>query len=282
MNEPALKTTGAVARGGPWRALVTWLPRAWAEIDADRDPQARFGYREGGALVVAALGLAIMYFGGSEMTFLDWVAPLLGYDDPLTARVQPLYEIAGLLHWVAFCVLGYLVVPAIWLAAHGERLRDYHLGWAGTGRHLVVYLSIFAVMAVGIVVASRSPSFQLMYPMYQQAGRSWFDLIVWELAYGLQFFALEFFFRGFMLHSLRRVLGYGAIFVMAVPYCMLHFQKPFLECVLSIFGGIIIGTMAMRWRSVWGGALLHWLIALTMDVSAMVHRGEFPPGPLGP
>jgi membrane protease YdiL (CAAX protease family) len=216
------------------------------------------------------------------MTFLDWVAPRLGYDDPVTARVQPFYEIAGLLHWVFFCVLGYLVIPALWLKARGERVGEYYLGWAGTGRHLVVYLSIFAVMAAGIVVASRSPSFQAMYPMYQQAGRSWFDLVVWELAYGLQFFALEFFFRGFMLHSLRRVLGYGAIFVMAVPYCMLHFQKPFMECILSIFGGIIIGTMAMRWRSVWGGALLHWLIALTMDLSAMIHRGEFPPGPLGP
>ena len=50
--------------------------------------------------------------------------------------------------------------------------------------------------------------------------------MLWELQYGATFFTLEFFFRGYMLFGLRRALGSHAIFVMMVPYCMIHVLKP--------------------------------------------------------
>ena len=94
-------------------------------------------------------------------------------------------------------------------------------------------------------------------------------LLLWELLYIAQFVTLEMFFRGFMLHGLRRSFGANAIFVMMVPYFMIHFNKPMPEAVGAIGAGLILGTLAMRTRSIWGGAAIHVAVAVTMDLLAL-------------
>ena len=91
----------------------------------------------------------------------------------------------------------------------------------------------------------------------------------WEVLYAAQFVSLEFFFRGFLLQGLRRALGSNAIFVMIVPYCMIHYGKPLPETLGAIGAGLILGTLAMRTRSIWGGVLIHIGVAMTMDVLAL-------------
>ena len=81
--------------------------------------------------------------------------------------------------------------------------------------------------------------------------------------------SLEFFFRGFILNGLRRALGANAIFVMIVPYCMIHYGKPLPETLGAIGAGLILGTLAMRTKSIWGGVLIHIGVATTMDVLAL-------------
>jgi membrane protease YdiL (CAAX protease family) len=98
-------------------------------------------------------------------------------------------------------------------------------------------------------------------------------MYIWEAAYICQFFALEFFFRGFMLHGLRHRLGFYAIFVMMVPYCMIHFQKPMPETFGAIAAGAVLGLMSLKTRSIWLGACLHVAVALSMDFLALWHRG---------
>src|SRR5690606_8230997 len=83
--------------------------------------------------------------------------------------------------------------------------------------------------------------------------------------------SLEFFFRGFMLKALAPRLGSSAIFVMVVPYCMIHFGKAMPETLGAIVAGLVLGTLAMRTRSIWGGVLLHIAVALTMDLLAVEH-----------
>jgi hypothetical protein len=34
----------------------------------------------------------------------------------------------------------------------------------------------------------------------------------------------------------------------------------------------------MRGRSMWGGVLLHWAVAVEMDVLSLMQRGDWPPG----
>jgi membrane protease YdiL (CAAX protease family) len=96
----------------------------------------------------------------------------------------------------------------------------------------------------------------------------------WWGLYALQFVALEFFFRGFLVHGLVPRFGWLAVPVMVVPYNMLHYGKPMPEALAAIVGGFVLGTLAIRTRSIWWGAALHISIAATMDLLALWHAGR--------
>jgi membrane protease YdiL (CAAX protease family) len=98
-------------------------------------------------------------------------------------------------------------------------------------------------------------------------------LIVWELIYFLQFFGLEFFFRGFLLHSLKPTLGLYSIFAMTVPYTMIHFQKPMPEAFAAIFAGIFLGWLSFKNGNIWMGLVLHCTVAFSMDILALLNKG---------
>jgi membrane protease YdiL (CAAX protease family) len=56
---------------------------------------------------------------------------------------------------------------------------------------------------------------------------------------------------------------------MMIPYVMIHFDKPILEVFAAIIAGIVLGTLAMRTRSIWAGFLIHVSVALAMDIAAI-------------
>jgi membrane protease YdiL (CAAX protease family) len=180
------------------------------------------------------------------------------------------WELRGYAWWSGWRLVGYVIVPMLVLAClPGKRIRDYHLSPRGFFKHLWVYVALFAAVLPFVLVASTTTAFRHTYPFYRLANRSVLDLVMWEALYALQFLSLEFFFRGFILHGLRRALGANAIFVMLVPYCMIHYGKPLPETLGAIGAGVILGTLAMRTRSIWGGVLIHVGVATTMDVLAL-------------
>jgi membrane protease YdiL (CAAX protease family) len=180
------------------------------------------------------------------------------------------WELKGFMWWSGWRVLGYVVIPMIVIAIlPGERLRDYHVSLRGFLRHLWIYVVMFLAILPLVILASKTAAFRHTYPFYRMANRSQIDLWSWEALYAAQFVSLEFFFRGFLLQGLRRALGANAIFVMIVPYCMIHYGKPMPETLGAIGAGLILGTLAMRTRSIWGGVLIHIGVATTMDVLAL-------------
>lgn len=212
-------------------------------------------------LLTVCVVLTLQQFVGSRAVFFRWFGN--GGDDPW-------WQLKGWVWWTAWRVGGYVVLPAlVVMGMPGERLRDYYVSVRGFVRHLWIYALMFGLMLPAVFIASRSAAFQHLYPFYRLANRSAADLVLWELLYAAQFVALEMFFRGFMLHGLRRSFGANAIFVMMVPYCMIHFNKPMPEAVGAIGAGLILGTLAMRTRSIWGGAAIHIAVAVTMDLLAL-------------
>jgi membrane protease YdiL (CAAX protease family) len=155
-------------------------------------------------------------------------------------------------------------------------VRDYYVTPRGFFKHLWIYAVMFVAFLPIVIIASVNESFRETYPFYRMANRSHVDLWSWEALYVAQFISLEFFFRGFLLEGLRRVIGSNAIFVMIVPYCMIHYGKPMPETFGAIGAGLVLGTLAMRTRSIWGGVLIHVGVAMTMDVLAL--RGCPPMG----
>lgn len=178
-------------------------------------------------------------------------------------------ELGELVHWSLVTIICYTAIPWLVLAAQGKSVRNYGVTVHGFVRHAWIYGAMLLVMAPLVWLVSQRAAFLNCYPFHRQLTKTWTDLLVWEALYALQFCALEFFFRGFLLFSLKRYLGVYAIAVMMVPYCMIHFRKPPAEIFASIIAGFALGTVALTTRSIWWGAALHIAVAWSMDALAI-------------
>src|SRR5215469_18060163 len=76
--------------------------------------------------------------------------------------------------------------------------------------------------------------------------------------------------RTFALHGNCRVP------VSVMPYMMIHFTKPWPEALASIVAGLVLGSLAWKTKSIWGGVCVHCAVAITMDLLALSHKGQLP------
>lgn len=179
-------------------------------------------------------------------------------------------ELLQLASWVTAIVVSYVLLPVLVIRfIYGESLAEYYLGMRGLWRKLPVYLLVYLLFVPAIWLASTTAAFKATYPFYNYLHRSVFDLLAWEFLYALHFIAVEFLFRGFMLRGLSHWLGYRAIFIMLLPYTLIHVGKPFAEVIGAMFAAVILGTLAMRTRMIWGGVVIHISVALSMDLLAV-------------
>jgi uncharacterized protein len=183
----------------------------------------------------------------------------------------------GLVWWVFVSVLFYFVVPAFFvLFVQKRRLADIGLALTIENGFWKLFVFCIAVMLPLLWALSVTASFSAKYPFLRvyNGDPYWSStLLIWELVYFVQFFGLEFFFRGFLVHSLKPSVGIYSIFVMTVPYTMIHFQKPMAEAFAAVLAGIFLGWISFRNRSIWLGLALHCAVAFTMDVLALHHKG---------
>ena len=186
-------------------------------------------------------------------------------------------ELCGYLWWTLCHFLTFIVVPFLVIVfGFKQSVLDFGWRWNQVSEHWRGYLLLLSPILVFVVMVSFGEDFVNHYPFYDNAGRSWLDFLLWELLYMSQFVFLEFFFRGFMLNALRPALGANAIWVMCVPYMMIHLPKLALEATGAILFGLFLGILALQSRSIWGGVLVHAGVALSMDVAALVRKQELP------
>lgn len=235
-------------------------PRLTGPAPKAREP---YDYRPLVIMVVVALSLTLQEYWGQHDDFNRFFPPEPG---------DQYHNLKSFGWWVSWRVFGYVVLPVIVIIAlPGERLRDYFVSFRGFIKHFWVYAVLFLAVLPAIYLASKTKGFQGTYPFYKWANRSAFDFWMWEGMYAIQFLSLELFFRGFILHGLRDAFKSKAIFVMIVPYCMIHYGKPMPETIGAIFAGLILGTLAMRTKSIWGGVMIHVSVAISMDALAVGH-----------
>jgi membrane protease YdiL (CAAX protease family) len=186
-------------------------------------------------------------------------------------------RLAGLLFWAVGSLVTYVVLPGFVIkVVMRRRVRDFGLSVRGILGSSWVYLAMFLVMVPILFHFSGSDRFLHTYPFYKPGPGEplWPAFVTWQLFYWCQFVGLEFFFRGFMVHGLRHRFGIYSIFVMTVPYCMIHFGKPMPETFAAIAAGIVLGFMSLKTRSIWLGAALHIAVAATMDGLALWRAGH--------
>ena len=191
-------------------------------------------------------------------------------------RQHPSAEgLSRLTWWTAWCIALYVVPAVIYAYVHRQKLRSYGLTLGSFRGEARIFAVMIPVIAIATWFASSQPHFQGTYPFF----RGWPDgdapftaMLLWWVMYAATFVALEFFFRGFMVSAGYRVMGWWAIPAMAAPYCLLHLDKPVPEMVTSLFGGLILGVIALRTRSILAGVLAHVSLAIGTDLAVLGRR----------
>jgi membrane protease YdiL (CAAX protease family) len=56
---------------------------------------------------------------------------------------------------------------------------------------------------------------------------------------------------------------------MAIPYVMIHFNKPLPETFGALGAAMILGALALRAGSCIPGIFIHWAVGMTMDFLAI-------------
>ncbi|MCX8481724.1 MAG: CPBP family glutamic-type intramembrane protease, partial [Sediminibacterium sp.] len=142
--------------------------------------------------------------------------------------------------------------------------------------YLALYICMLIVMIPIVYIVSANKSFQKIYPYFQPPKGQLMPLFLyWQMVYFTTFLATEFFYRGFILHGLKYQFGIYAIFIMVIPYCCVHFHKPIAEAFASIIAGIILGILSLKSNSIIWGVLIHYSVAICMDLMALWREGYF-------
>jgi membrane protease YdiL (CAAX protease family) len=270
--------------GGWWSFLSEPLARVDGECRTHVAGARGFDVQTAAVLLTTAVVLTLQFylFPSAHLWRVErWLVQIGGWEW-YSAGLEavggvPGGRLAGLLYWAIGTLVTYVVLPVLVIkVVLRRRVRDFGLAWRGILGSSWVYPVMYLLMIGPLWYFSGTSRFLLTYPFYEPpSGESlWPAFVTWELFYWAQFVGLEFFFRGFLVHGTRHRFGIYSIFVMMVPYCMIHFGKPLPETLAAILAGIALGFMSLKTRSIWLGAALHIAVAATMDVLALWRMGH--------
>ena len=135
-----------------------------------------------------------------------------------------------------------------------------------------IYFILLLIISPLIISASFTPDFLNAYPRF----RPWqvepvYHMSKWimagqfELSYGISFVMVELMFRGALIIGMSTLMGKNSILPMVATYAFIHFGKPIGESISSVFGGYVLGIIAWRTRSIWGGVIIHLGVAWLME-----------------
>lgn len=262
--------------------LVLWIPLSWR----NRRATAREGARRlphvwllsliPAVLLALSLGTLLPEFYNQGL-FPKWIeSPLkpypIGMAGPALSAHEPallvdlLRPLGEYLYWFASSLVFYFAIPlALVVTVLRERPRDFGLGLGDTRTGLLWTGAAFLVMLPVLYLCSRHPVFKDLYPFDKGALAAPAVFLTYELLYAGYFIGWEFILRGFLLFGLHRRFGPWAILIQLMPFVLLKIDKPMEEILAAFIAGFLLAMLALRTKSIWYGALLHILCALSLD-----------------
>lgn len=191
------------------------------------------------------------------------------------------YELQVFAYRIASGLKGFVfyLIPLLIIKYFFDRKEKHIYGLTTKGFDYKPYLYLLLLITPFIIGASFQSAFRAQYPFFKAwqfgeiAGlQVWQTTAIYEVLYGISFVFLEWVFRGALILGLAAFMGKKVILPMVATYAFLHFGKPLPETISSIFGGYILGVIALYSKSVFGGCLIHIGIAYLMDFSAIIQH----------
>ena len=162
-------------------------------------------------------------------------------------------------------VLGFLVPIAILMGVFKRKAADIGLGLGDWKLALGLMGAYLPLVVIGTWFLSSGDGFIAQYPHHSPASRDWTIFLIYEAFFLFYWVGWEYLWRGFVLFGTRRTFGIHAIIVQALPFAVLHFNKPFAEATLSIVGAVALGGLVWRCRSFWIAVPIHAAQMLILD-----------------
>ncbi|MBO4370487.1 MAG: CPBP family intramembrane metalloprotease [Paludibacteraceae bacterium] len=218
------------------------------------------------AFYIGIYGMTIGYYG-----YLDWPLEKLGCTSLET-------------HFLYRCIYfsKSTIGPLLFLLLAKFTFDRYLSNFYGIGRssaYIGRYLLLVACILPFVAAASFMPSFQVMYPVFKPWNyEPLFGLpdcgkvLLFDSCYSLHYVGVELAMRGALVIGMASLMGKDAVLPMAFMYCTLHFGKPLVETITSLFGGYILGALAYETKHIWGGILLHLGVAFGIDTAGILQH----------
>jgi membrane protease YdiL (CAAX protease family) len=147
------------------------------------------------------------------------------------------------LAWIAAVAF----LPVLWVVGKTRQFQEYYLWWLGTSG------------------------------AYRFGRIDWGRFAFHESVMCLYMLAWEWFFRGFLLFGLKKIMpAWAAALIQASLFCLLHWGKPPIELISSFFGGLVLAGVALRYKSVLPCFLVHFLISAANDGGALYFHFNLP------
>jgi membrane protease YdiL (CAAX protease family) len=163
-------------------------------------------------------------------------------------------------------ILSSLIIKFVFkerLSDYGLRIGDYKAG---------LFFSVIFVFIMILIVwfVSATSTFSENYPLLTSSRESWLVFFIFEAGMLIYMIAWEFIWRGFMLFGLEKKFGYYSVLIQMIPFVILHNGKPFLETFGAIFGGIALGMLALRTRSIYYCIFTHISVLYFIDFISLL------------
>lgn len=215
------------------------------------------------AFFTTLYGFSVGFYEYSNISFNGLLASELWYIKMILSQLK--------------CAVFFFIPLAIMKLTVDKHVNGIY-GIARKPKHLDAYLVLFFIMIPFLVLTSFTSDFLQAYPQFRPwyyegifGMSTWEYTLLFEITYAFDFIMTELIFRGTLVIGMMAIMGRSAVLPMVAFYCAIHFGKPLVEAVSSIFGGYILGALAYQTRHIWGGVMVHICIAITMEVMGFVH-----------
>jgi membrane protease YdiL (CAAX protease family) len=248
------------ASAGAWRRLHDWLRAAppYPALPGDLRTVDVLGLelpvRATVAVIAVSLILLLDYHGRIDPV----IGALLGGSGGSVADAKRIQAIGRLLLEGILPLLLIVLVLRDRPSRYGLRVGDWRAGLAiGVSGSLAMTPIVLALM--------RLPAFADYYaPQAASAAQV-------VLTTALEVMPAEFFFRGFLLFALLRVVGPVAVVLATLPFAFAHLGKPEIETLSTLLGGLLYGWLDWRTGSVlWSGLAHTWILSLAVVAAGAV------------
>lgn len=148
----------------------------------------------------------------------------------------------------------YFAIPLIALACLKQPASTWAIGFRGW-QHWLRPCALYLAIALPLIMLGSQNSSMNNY--YRGAPLHWPTYIITTAIYLLGW---EYFFRGFLITSLRKHFREGAIVIQMIPFTLLHLGKPDIEVASCIVSGIVWGYICYHARSFWPAFFMHLIV----------------------